>query len=61
MLRRIWLIEIRENKQLMQKQVAERAFIDRSYYAQIETGERNPSSEVSKRNCQSSWLSLFYF
>lgn len=48
MLRRVWLIQIRENKQLTQKQVAERAFIDRSYYAQIETGERNPSLEVSK-------------
>jgi transcriptional regulator with XRE-family HTH domain len=48
MLRRVWLIQIRESKQWTQKQVAERAFIDRSYYAQIETGERNPSFEVSK-------------
>lgn len=46
---RTWLIDKRKQQQLSQQQVAEAAFIDRSYYSQIETGKRTPSREVADR------------
>ncbi|KGX87039.1 helix-turn-helix domain-containing protein [Pontibacillus litoralis] len=49
MKKRIWLIRLRNRKNLTQQEVAERAFIDRSYYAQIESGERKPSIDVTQK------------
>lgn len=46
---REWLIQARKQKGYTQEQVATRCFIDRSYYAQIEKGTRNPSMEVAKK------------
>lgn len=46
-MKRDWLIQLRKSKQLTQKNVADRAIIDRAYYAQIETGVRNPSFSVA--------------
>lgn len=46
---REWLKELRNNKKLTQKDVADRAGIERSYYTMIETGKRTPSPQVSKR------------
>ncbi|WP_400243788.1 helix-turn-helix transcriptional regulator [Niallia sp. JL1B1071] len=42
-----WLISIRKAKNMTQEQVASFAFIDRSYYSQIESGKRNPSIGVA--------------
>ncbi|MFE8700709.1 helix-turn-helix domain-containing protein [Cytobacillus sp. FJAT-54145] len=47
-MKREWLIHLRKRKNYTQKQVATMAFIDRSYYAQIESGERSPSDDVAK-------------
>ncbi|WP_226581699.1 helix-turn-helix domain-containing protein [Halobacillus litoralis] len=44
---RRWLINIRKEQQLTQQQIAAGAHIDRSYYAQIENGTRNPSVAVA--------------
>nr|WP_272917063.1 helix-turn-helix transcriptional regulator [Pontibacillus yanchengensis] len=44
---RQWLKDIRETKHMTQKDVANQCFIDRSYYTQIETGNRNPSRYVA--------------
>lgn len=49
MTKRDWLINIRNSKQMTQQEVAYTAFIDRAYYAQIESGARNPSGDVTKR------------
>ncbi|MGM7703835.1 helix-turn-helix domain-containing protein [Pseudalkalibacillus sp. Hm43] len=46
---REWLIQARKQKGYTQEQVATQCFIDRSYYAQIEKGTRNPSMEVAKK------------
>ena len=46
---REWLIQARKQKRYTQEQVATQCFIDRSYYAQIEKGTRNPSMEVAKK------------
>ncbi len=46
---REWLIQARKQKGYTQEQVAMQCFIDRSYYAQIEKGTRNPSMEVAKK------------
>lgn len=46
---RTWLIDKRKQQKLSQQQVAEAAFIDRSYYSQIETGKRTPSREIADR------------
>lgn len=42
-----WLIRIRKAKNLTQDKVATLAFIERSYYSQIESGKRNPSLNVA--------------
>ncbi|MFQ3545286.1 helix-turn-helix domain-containing protein [Halobacillus rhizosphaerae] len=44
---RNWLIQLRKEKQLTQQQVSKAAHIDRAYYAQIESGTRNPSMAVA--------------
>lgn len=46
-MKREWLINSRKSQGLKQAQVASRAFIDRAYYSQIETGKRNPSFDVA--------------
>ncbi|MDM5198323.1 MULTISPECIES: helix-turn-helix domain-containing protein [Fictibacillus] len=46
---RHWLGKLRKDKGLTQAYVAREAFIDRSYYAQIESGKRDPSYEVSAK------------
>ncbi|GAA4715235.1 helix-turn-helix domain-containing protein [Brevibacillus fulvus] len=43
-----WLVEIRMRKQLTQKEVANLAGIERSYYTKIENGAI-PSVKVAKR------------
>lgn len=46
---RNWLVQLRKERNLTQQQVAKGAFIDRAYYAQIETGSRNPSIVVASQ------------
>lgn len=42
------LLELRKKANLTQKEVAEHANINRSYYGLIENGDRNPSFEIAK-------------
>jgi transcriptional regulator with XRE-family HTH domain len=44
---RDWLITIRKKQGLTQEEVANRSFIHRGFYSQIENGYRNPSVEVA--------------
>ncbi|QKS70686.1 helix-turn-helix domain-containing protein [Paenalkalicoccus suaedae] len=44
---RSWLINLRKNMKLTQSDVAEKVFLDRGYYAQIEHGVRDPSIETA--------------
>lgn len=44
---RIWLIKMRGD--MTQQLVADKAGISRSYYAEIETGTKNPSVAAAKR------------
>ena len=46
---RDWLTEIRKTKGLVQQEVSEIAGIDRSYYALLEAGLRNPSVDTAKK------------
>lgn len=46
MMRREWLIHLRKSRKWTQEEVAEKSFIDRAYYAQIENGKRDPSFNV---------------
>lgn len=46
---REWLIENRMNRSLTQLAVSEMAGISRAYYAQLESGMRNPSIKVAIR------------
>ncbi|WP_400243786.1 helix-turn-helix domain-containing protein [Niallia sp. JL1B1071] len=48
-MKRDWLINIRKYSGLTQLQVASRCFIDRGYYAHIESGLRQPSLSVAKK------------
>ncbi|OXS56772.1 transcriptional regulator [Bacillus sp. DSM 27956] len=45
--KRTWLTKLRKRKKMTQQEVAAKAFIERSYYAQIENGIRKPSPEVT--------------
>lgn len=45
---RLWLKELRLEKGLTQKDVAEKCNVERAYYTMIETGVRNPSVNVAK-------------
>lgn len=47
MKKRQWLIDIRGSR--TQEDIAKEAKIARSYYAQIELGERNPSVTMAKK------------
>ncbi len=44
-----WLIEIRKNKDLTQKEVAILANISQAHYATIETGVKKPSVKTAKK------------
>jgi putative transcriptional regulator len=46
--KRDWLINIRLQRELTQKEVAEKARIDRSTYAQYESGRRTPTVDNAK-------------
>lgn len=46
---RKWLLQIRNTKGLTQKDVAQLAGISRSYYADIERGDRDPGGRAAKR------------
>ncbi|MEH7114539.1 helix-turn-helix transcriptional regulator [Neobacillus niacini] len=48
-MKREWLIRDRQLLGLTQNEVAKKVGISRSYYNQIETGERNPSGHVALR------------
>jgi len=44
---RLWLIKYRGD--LTQQQVANKAGISRSYYAELESGNKNPGVETAKK------------
>ncbi|WP_138419687.1 helix-turn-helix transcriptional regulator [Aquibacillus sediminis] len=46
-MKREWLIQARKLKHYTQEQIAAEAYIDRTYYSQIETGKRNPGLHVA--------------
>jgi putative transcriptional regulator len=46
---RTWLIDLRKKKGLTQQQVADALTINRSTYALIESGLRNPSPDSAKQ------------
>jgi transcriptional regulator with XRE-family HTH domain len=46
---RQWLLQLRNNYELTQKQVARLAGISRSYYSEIEVGAKSPSGKTAKR------------
>ncbi|OIK20274.1 helix-turn-helix domain-containing protein [Bacillus amyloliquefaciens] len=46
--KRHWLQKIRQEAELTQKEVAEKANIARTTYAMIESGARNPTPQVAK-------------
>lgn len=46
---REWLINVRKDKKYTQAQVAGQADIERSYYAQLESGKRDPSHAVAAK------------
>lgn len=48
---RYWLIELRREKGLTQKQVADLLGLSRAYYTQIETGQRNMTLAIAKLLC----------
>ena len=43
-----WLVAIRMQKKMTQKECAQKANIAQAYFCQIENGERNPSVETAK-------------
>ena len=43
------LLKRREELKMTQEQVAEAAGISRPFYAQVESGQRNPAPEVKER------------
>jgi putative transcriptional regulator len=53
-MKREWLIRDRQQMGLTQDEIAKKVGISRSYYNQIETGERNPSGLVALK------ISTFY-
>ena len=59
---RKWLKEIREQKGLVMKVVADAAGISECYYSQIEGGSRNASVPVAKKIAEAlgfSWQKFF--
>lgn len=47
-MKRKWLVQLRKSQNLTQEMVARKAHIDRSFYAQLEIGTRDPSLAVAK-------------
>lgn len=47
--KRYWLCDFRKQQMLTHQEVADIAEIDRSYYTQIESGQRNPSVETAQK------------
>ena len=45
---REWLVKIRKEKNMTQRDVAEKAKISNSYYAMIETGDRRSSVDAAQ-------------
>lgn len=48
----LWLKDIRLKLDLTQEQVAERAGISRTFYTEIETGSKKPSTKTAKKIAQ---------
>lgn len=46
---RLWLVELRKDKELSQQMLADKAGIARNYLSEIETGIRTPSVDVAQR------------
>ena len=46
---RIWLKQIREAKNMDQKEIAAKTKITQAYYSYIENGDRNPSVESAQK------------
>ena len=46
---RTWLKDIRNERGLLQTEVASKAGISRPFYTMIETGKRNPSTKLAKK------------
>lgn len=46
---RYWLIELRKQNGLTQKQLAEMVGLSRSYYSEIELGTKTPGGKAAKR------------
>lgn len=61
MMKRQWLINIRNSKGLTQQEVADRSKIERAYYTMIEQGTRNPSVTVAMRLSETLDLPWTYF
>lgn len=51
-MKRDWLINQRKGKGMTQVMVAEACGISRSYYTQIELGQRRPSPDIAQRLSQ---------
>lgn len=47
--KRDWLTGLRVQQKLTHQEVADIAEIDRSFYTQIESGQRNPSVETAQK------------
>ena len=62
-MKREWLISSRKKRKLTQYDAASMIVISRSFYNQIESGERNPSSPVALRiaNFYGFNMSKFYY
>jgi putative transcriptional regulator len=48
-MKRHWLRRIRLNQKMTQKELSEKAKINRSFYTQIENGTRSPSPYTAQR------------
>lgn len=48
-MKRQWLRRIRLNQRMTQKELSEKAKINRSFYTQIENGTRSPSPYTAQR------------
>lgn len=49
MVERGWLIKLRKDLGLTQQQAAKLIGISRSYYGEIELGQKNPSGSIAKK------------
>ena len=58
---RKWLQEIRQNKNMLHKDVATASGIERAYYTMIENGTRTPSVAIAKRIASALGFDWTYF